>query len=253
MSVITRVAVTKNESTPGDKMIKNKIRASVVTFPLILLAGLLFVVAGINNCSASVDSQFVASVETVAVDDVTTVTVVINELMADNNAAVQSPDGTYPDWIELYNTGNSSVDLSGMYLTDNLANPTWQFPSGIVIEANGYLLIWADGNVDQGPLHADFKLNANGESVGLFASDGGTLIDSVTYDKQIEDVSYGRTSDGSSSWSYMAKPTPGEANVRNSQASGSAPWQIWLFIILALVACVAVVLRNGIRERRKHS
>jgi hypothetical protein len=218
---------------------------------LSLLAGLLFVVTGIRICSASVVSQFVVSVETVAVDDVTTVTVVINELMADNNAAVQSPDGTYPDWIELYNTGNSSADLSGMYLTDDLANPTWQFPSGTVIEANGYLLVWADGNTAQGPLHADFKLNANGESLGLFASDGETLIDSVTYDKQIEDVSYGRTTDGSSSWSYMTKFTPGEANVKNSQANGSTPWQIWLFIILVLVACVAVVLRNRIRKGRK--
>jgi hypothetical protein len=234
-------------------MIKNKIRVSTVIFLLILLAGLLFVVAGINSCSASVVSQFVVSVETVAVDDVTTVTVVINELMADNNAAVQSPDGTYPDWIELYNTGNSSVDLSGMYLTDSLANPTWQFPSGTVIEANGFLLVWADGNTAQGPLHADFKLNANGESVGFFPSDGETLMDSVTYDKQIEDVSYGRTSDGSSSWSYMTKSTPGEANVKNSQANCYTPWQIWLFIILGLAACLVVVLGNIIRERRKDS
>lgn len=113
------------------------------------------------------------------------------------------------------------------------------------------LLVWADGNIDQGPLHADFKLNANGESVGFFASDGETLIDSVTYDKQIEDISYGRTPDGSSSWSYMTKPTPGEANIKNSQANGSTPWQIWLFIILALVVCGAVVLRNKIHERRK--
>ena len=233
-------------------MIKNKRHASTAIFPLILLAGLLFVVAGINICSASVASQFVVSVETVAVDDATA-TVVINELMADNNAAVQSPDGTYPDWVELYNTGDSSVDLSGMYLTDSLVNPTWQFPSGTVIEANGYLLVWADGNTAQGPLHADFKLNANGESVGLFASDGETLIDSVTYDKQIEDVSYGRTTDGSSSWSYMIKFTPGEANVRNSQANGSTPWQIWLFIILGLAACLVVVLGNILRERRKDS
>jgi hypothetical protein len=232
-------------------MMKNKIHASKAIFLLILLAGLLFAVAGINSCSASVVSQFVVSVETVAVNDVTTATVVINELMADNNAAVQSPDGTYPDWIELYNTGNSSVDLSGMYLTDSLANPTWQFPSGTLLEANGYLLVWADGNTAQGPLHADFKLNANGESLGLFASDVETLIDSVTYDKQIEDVSYGRTTDGSSSWSYMTKSTPGEANIKNSQANSSTPWQIWLFIILSLVACFVVVLRNRIRKGRK--
>jgi hypothetical protein len=232
-------------------MTKYKIHASTVIIVTILLTGALFVAACINTGSASIVNQSTASLKTIAVDDETSVTVVINELMADNNAAVQSTDGTYPDWIELFNTGDYSIDLSGVYLTDNLANPTWQFPTGTVIGANSYLLVWADGNVAQGPLHADFKLNANGETVGLFASDGETLIDSVTYDKQIQDISYGRTYDGSSSWSYMTKPTPGESNVRNSQANGSTPWPIWLFIILALAACIAVVLRNRIRARRK--
>jgi hypothetical protein len=234
----------------GSKMVKNKIHVSTIIVT-ILLTGVLFLAVSINTCSASADNQSTTSPETIAVTDETAVTVVINELMADNNAAVQSTDGTYPDWVELFNTGDYSVDLSGMYLTDNLANPTWQFPSGTVIGAHSYLLLWADGNINQGPLHTDFKLNANGESVGLFASDGETLIDSVTYDKQIQDVSYGRTYDGSSSWSYMTNPTPGESNVRNSQANGSTPWPIWLFIILALAVCIAVVLKNRIRTRRK--
>jgi hypothetical protein len=232
-------------------MTENKIQASTVLIVTILLTGGLFVAASINTCSASVVNQSTASLETIAVADETAVTVVINELMADNDAAVQSPDGTYPDWIELFNTGDYSVDLSDMYLTDNLANPTWQFPTGTVIGANSYLLVWADGNLDQGPLHADFRLNANGETVGLFASDGETLIDSITYDKQIQDVSYGRTPDGSSSWSYMTNPTAGEANVKNAQANASTPWPIWLFIIVAIAVCIAVVLKDRIRARRK--
>lgn len=241
----------KPEYMTGDQMEKTKIRASAVIIVAILLAGVLFSAPCISTCSASVVNQSTTSLEILTVADETAVTVVINELMADNNAAVQSTDGTYPDWIELYNTGDSSVDLSGMYLTDNLANPTWQFPSGTVIGVKSYLVIWADGNIDQGPLHADFKLNANGETVGLLASDGETLIDSVTYDKQIQDISFGRTYDGSSSWSYMTKPTPGESNVRNSQANGSTPWPIWLFIILVLVACATFVLKNRLQVRRK--
>lgn len=232
-------------------MEKNKIRASAVIIVAILLTGVLFAAPYINTWSTSFVNQSIALLETLTVADESVVTVVINELMADNDAAVQSTDGTYPDWIELYNTDNSSVDLSGMYLTDNLANPTWQFPSGTVIGANSYLVVWADGNVAQGPLHADFRLNANGETVGLLASDGVTLIDSVTYDKQIQDISFGRTYDGSSSWSYMTTPTPSESNVRNSQANGATPWPIWLFIILALVACGAVVLKNRLQVRKK--
>jgi hypothetical protein len=245
------IAVPKNLNVNSDQMEKTKIRASAVITFTILLTSVLFAAPCTNTCFASLVTQSTASLEILTVADETTVYVVINELMADNNAAVQSTDGTYPDWIELFNAGDYSVDLSGMYLTDNLANPTWQFPSGTVIGGESYLVVWADGNVAQGPLHADFKLNANGETVGLLASDGETLIDSVTYDKQIQDTSFGRTYDGSSSWSYMTNPTSGESNVRNSQANGSTPWPIWMFIILVLVVCVAFVLKNRLQVRRK--
>ena len=84
--------------------------------------------------------------------------VVINEVMADNAAILESPFGTYPDWIELYNAGNKSVDIGNMYLTDNLMNPTWQFPNDTVLEPGDFLLVWADGDAQLGSLHADFRL-----------------------------------------------------------------------------------------------
>ena len=46
--------------------------------------------------------------------------VVINELLASNSANAQDAQGEYADWVELYNAGESTADLSGMYLTDNL-------------------------------------------------------------------------------------------------------------------------------------
>ncbi|MCZ2808646.1 MAG: lamin tail domain-containing protein, partial [Candidatus Bathyarchaeota archaeon] len=133
---------------------------------------------------------------------------VINEFMANNDAAVPGPDGNYPDWIELYNGGTDSIDLSGMYLSDDLSNPdAWQFQSGTVIEAGGFLVVWADNSPDKGLLHASFALNASGEAVCLFASDAETLIDSIVFTEQPDDVSYGRLPDGGSSWDYL-KPTP---------------------------------------------
>ena len=51
----------------------------------------------------------------------------------------------YEDWIELYNTTNGDINLSGIYLTDNPDNPTkWEFPAGTVIKASSYLTVWAD-------------------------------------------------------------------------------------------------------------
>jgi len=54
---------------------------------------------------------------------------VINEFMADNNSTIEDPaeSGEFPDWIELYNGTNDTVILSGMFLTDDLNDPTkWQ-------------------------------------------------------------------------------------------------------------------------------
>ena len=141
------------------------------------------------------------------------VTVVINEFMASNNSTVADPQGEYDDWIELYNFGSSTVDLSGMYLTDNLNIPDkWQFPDGTTIRSGFYLLIWADGDIDDSGLHADFKLDADGEEIGLFDTDANTPIDQIEYDKQTTDISYGRYPDASETWGFMASPTPAARN-----------------------------------------
>ena len=58
----------------------------------------------------------------------------INEFMADNETTIPDPDGSggYPDWIEIYNAGANTIDLGGMYLTDDINEPTkWMIPYGI--------------------------------------------------------------------------------------------------------------------------
>ena len=67
--------------------------------------------------------------------------VVINELMASNSNTIFDPQGDADDWIELMNTSSETVDLSGMYLSDDPADrKQWQFPEGTTISAGGYLL-----------------------------------------------------------------------------------------------------------------
>jgi spore coat protein CotH len=176
----------------------------------------------------------------------------INELMADNQITIAGPDETYPDWIELYNAGNETIDLSGMYLTDNLANPTkWRFPNDTSIGPKGYLLIWADNSSDRSSSHTSFALNANGEEVGLFASDGETLIDSVVFVKQIGDVSYGRLPDGSSNWDYLIKATPGWGNDKPRVDSETSFWSILLLIGLVIALGALLVVTGKINSRRK--
>ncbi|MFN0122274.1 MAG: CotH kinase family protein, partial [Blastocatellia bacterium] len=114
----------------------------------------------------------------------------INEIMADNKSTFQDPDepGSFEDWIEIYNPGNATVDMSGMYLTDNVTNPTkFRIPAGVTIPAKGYLVFIADDNETiQGPRHLSFSLNADGEGVALYQTDGVTLIDSISFGVQSE-------------------------------------------------------------------
>ena len=122
---------------------------------------------------------------------------------------------TYRDAIELHNTGTSAVTLSGMYLTNNLSLPTlWQIPTGTSIVAGGYLVFYADGQTSATTAsgrHTSFTLSASGGSIGLFAADGVTPLDTITYGVQAANVSYGRAADGSV-WGPMASATLGTAN-----------------------------------------
>ncbi len=142
--------------------------------------------------------------------------IVINEFMADNDTTIQDPDGTgFPDWVELHNTSDSAVDLSGYFLTDNLQDTTkFEIPSGVSIPANGYLLFWADNDTDQGPTHTNFKLSKSGEEIGLYAPTalGNGVADSYVFGEQSSDVSEGRSCDGGDDWVFMSSPTPGTSN-----------------------------------------
>ncbi len=172
----------------------------------------------------------------------------INEFMADNGITVAGPDNNSPDWIELFNAGNKTIDLTGMYLTDDLTDPTcWQFPEGTTIGPKEYLIVWADR--DGGEIYASFGLNANGEEVGLFDSDGETLIDSVQFVKQIQDVSYGRIPDGGSSWNYLLSATPGFSNQDPSVETKSSVWSLVLLIVVLVIAGVSIFLVNKINSR----
>ena len=142
---------------------------------------------------------------------------IINEFMASNNNTITDPQGHYDDWIEIYNSGTVSIDIGGMYLTDAPDEPMmWRIPVGnpalTTIPAGGYLLIWADEDGTDYGLHANFKLNANGEEIGLFDSDGITLIDGISFPEQTTDISYGRDPESNGQIRFFATPTPAAEN-----------------------------------------
>ncbi|MCK4294627.1 MAG: lamin tail domain-containing protein, partial [Planctomycetes bacterium] len=148
----------------------------------------------------------------------------INEFMASNSGnALNPPEGNakdehgeYDDWIEIFNSGDEAIDAAGMHLRDGDDNE-WEFPGNnplTTIAPGGYLLIWADdwtdNDVNDGPLHTNFKLSAGGDKISLYDTDDESLIDSVDFGDQTNDISYGR--DASDNWRFFPYPSPGWEN-----------------------------------------
>ncbi|HEX41641.1 MAG TPA: hypothetical protein ENN81_06215, partial [Phycisphaerales bacterium] len=143
--------------------------------------------------------------------------VVINELLARNVQGFPDFQGQREDWIEIYNAGSEAIDIAGMYLTDDFDAPTkWRIPHGMaqftLLAPGGFTLIFADGDVNDLGLHANFKLDAdNGEQLALYDTDGRTLLDKIVFGPQTADVSFGREPDGINNWVTLA-PSPFESN-----------------------------------------
>lgn len=144
--------------------------------------------------------------------------VVINELMASNDVTMADQDGEFDDWIELYNNTSSSIDLSGYFLSDDaLELDQWEIPSGTTIDANGYLIFWADNDDTQVGLHTNFKLSASGETL-LLSNPSLEVVDQITFPTQTTDISYGRYPNGTGGFQTMS-PT---FNAENTNATGIA-------------------------------
>jgi len=106
------------------------------------------------------------------------------------------------------------ADLGGFYLSSAITNKTkFRIPQGCTIPARSYLLVWADNEPDQNStnspeLHTNFKLARAGEAIGLFAPDGSTVVDYITFGSQAQDISEGRFPDGGSFLLGLSQPTP---------------------------------------------
>ncbi len=133
---------------------------------------------------------------------------VVNEFLAVNQTGMTDEAGQLEDWIELYNTTNGTLALTGLYLTDDVLNRSkYAFPAGTVIPARGFLMLWADEDSSTANyLHCNFKLSSQGEEILL--GDGGSLtLDSIVYGPQTADMSLGRCPDGTGALGLRTAPS----------------------------------------------
>lgn len=144
--------------------------------------------------------------------------VVINEFMADNTERLDK-DGDSSDWIELYNGTGAPLNLKGYYLTDDPAVPNkYALPEMELLDRR-YLIVWASGKdtiLGGTEIHANFRLNSDGEYLALYKDNGRGGFQVLTefgpaYPPQRENVSYGYWAN----WTvrgFMPRPSPRSLN-----------------------------------------
>jgi hypothetical protein len=161
---------------------------------------LVFIIIGFTNCNK--DDEPVPEVPKV----------VINELLPKNTQNGSDEDGEFDDWIEIYNPSTQKQDISGYYLSDSKKNPTkWKFPVGTAIEANGYLIVWADeDSTHVSGLHTNFKLSADGENVVMLTPEK-EIINLVEYPATLIEQSYARKPNGTGDFVWSV-PTFNKSN-----------------------------------------
>ncbi len=123
------------------------------------------------------------------------------------------------DWVELYNTTDKDIDLTGYYLTDNVENLTkfrideTDVKNGNILPAHGFRLVWCSKLGRTGKeIHANFKL-ANDEGAYVILSNPElTWADTLTYQPMNGDETCGRYPDGTAGSYIMQIPTIANPN-----------------------------------------
>lgn len=139
--------------------------------------------------------------------------IIINEVMASNGFY---ENGEAYDWIEIYNDGKETVDLSGWYLSDSKKDPLkWSFPKGTKLKGGKYLTVFCTGEEDKDPGKGDtfytgYSISASGETLILSDAEG-TEVQRVKLPQQHGCVSWGKPS-GGGEYGFFENPTRGKKN-----------------------------------------
>ena len=103
--------------------------------------------------------------------------VYINEILA-SNSSYPNEDGLCCDYIELYNSADYPVDLSGFMLGDVAGGNRYRIPSGTIMEPYSYLVIYCDSLVDQ-DYYAPFGISRSGGETFYLIGGSGAVVDKV--------------------------------------------------------------------------
>lgn len=137
-------------------------------------------------------------------------TIHINEIMVRNTSFHYNEDYNFVGWVELYNSGNDTVDVSNYFFSDSESDIyKWQNRANIQIPPKDFAIFYFDE--EDKTNHANFKLDSDGGTL-ILSDQSGHLVDKVTYPKPFRNASYGRIQDGGNKLSHFVTPTLKKTN-----------------------------------------
>lgn len=145
-------------------------------------------------------------------------TVVINELVAAHDlvsASGANDNLQRSSWFELFNPGNSPIQVEGMYLSEDPNVPRkYRIPDRLLIPARGYMVFFANATSGVSPWHTNFQLDKQGGMLTLYDTDANQnqIIDTYTYEPQKLGHSEYRCFNHFDLWNRTGDPTPGFEN-----------------------------------------
>ncbi|MGI8604847.1 MAG: FG-GAP-like repeat-containing protein [Verrucomicrobiales bacterium] len=147
----------------------------------------------------------------------------ISEVVSENDGAAFDEGGGSPDYLEVRNTGDATLDVGGLVLTGFFftKNERFVFPPATTLAPRQPVIIWCDNNPDQGPFHAPFKINNDGDHLYLSRVNSSSgvlaLIDGVNVPPLGDNVAWTRA--GARGLWGPTSPTPQQINAQSGQ-----PW-----------------------------
>ena len=149
--------------------------------------------------------------------------VVLNEFCSINRSLLTDFNGERTDWLELYNAGLTSVDITGFALSDDPQQPQqWVFQGGVIAPLSFMIVLISGKDLQIPEFHTNFKLSSSGEQISLRDA-LGNLVDQLLVPSLHADDSWGRKPDGNALTSYFDVPTPGASNNLSLAYTGYLP------------------------------
>ena len=139
--------------------------------------------------------------------------VCINEILA-SNSRFPNADGRCCDFIELYNSGDHAVDISGFQLGDMEGSGRYMIPSGTILYPGEYMVVYCDPTAEDAR-YAHFGISRAGGEVFYLIGSNGAIVDQVTTLATDMDQTMLRREDGTLTLGNRA--TPGHANDMNAE------------------------------------